>query len=1844
MRKIYILVCLLLSLSAQSTVRYVRQGAPGGGNGLSWATAYVNLQIAINASSAGDEIWIAAGTYTPGIQSSFTMKSGVKIYGGFAGNETSLSQRNWNANIVYLTANNANVFYNDATIDNSALLDGVVIKGGYASYGGGGMYNAGTAVPTISNVIFQNNYAVSGGGAMYCDGGSAVLTNVVFRYNQAGVYGSASGNGGAVFSDDAHYTYINCIFQQNSAGKDGGGMYSIAYDTTHKPHLTNVVFWSNIASGGAGGGMFTDYQSQPVITNCTFADNSCTVSGCGGGLHNYTPSGTDVSKPVISNTLFWNNRSANNDLLDVGLLRSDPVFTYCAFSQSSFPAGAGNVQITADPFLLIGSIAGGDGLYFTADDGLHPALCAAAVIDKGNGGATAVTTDAGGSTRKFDVPLIANGASSGTPPIDIGAYESQDNTTASELTGSIGGAHTIPYPQELIPDFVTSVDPPSAGMSISWEKSDDGGSNWAPAVALAPADSIGYRIPELATTTLFRRVVQSAGYCNVPYASNSVQIKVVNPNGAITGKVISKNGTPVKGILITAQRISGALSGSPANYKYTDTTAADGTYSLSPVYYGDPGSPASTAQFKITPSKAAHGFNPVNNIKTLSYNLPQQQNVNFTDTTVFSITGRTFQQCNTCNAVGGAAQVQTCPVDSVAIWKDNTFNSYTGFIDTAYGRYAVSVTDPGAVKIEPRYNSHTFVPVFSNVNVTDNVSGVNFLDTTTHVISGRLSSGCDSYIGDAVLEFTDILPNDQQNNPRVSCFRKRVSTNPGSGFYSIRLPARRYKVTVISFTSLTSNTSDPAYINNLTLLDFINNKVSPDSLMKDITKHDTVLNIRYERPPVLQMTGLPIVCSNPSPFAVMQQEVVDSFVVKAYQGAASFGCPVHDTNKVKIFTSIHKTDNTNEEFRYALVDTGIKVKIKGGTPYIISPYFKVLNIQFNDKYNRSATQINRNVVVTGVKADVATFTTVSPEVPFLVLHDPPGDNSFSFWQANHSVQNALRIYSAQSNNINAWAEVKIGTKFQAGIGISTETEVWGTINGSINVGATNTTSNETILTTSNSQYFSTSSSPDVTGGDGDLYVGAALNLIYAGSTEIKYSNCTVTSGRKLIVANNGFATQYIYTEQHIRDVVIPSLLALSQNSGNTPQQTANYLNQMHVWQQVLDNNATNKATAAFDKNISFDGAAGAYTNQTTSSVSKASTVEFSMNIDATLAVALGLEVAGSGVSGGVSVNFKTETGASQTSTILQETTTGYTLDDDDNGDYFSVNVKKDPVYNTPVFELAAGTSSCPQEEGTQPRDEMQLTVPVPSVSGVPANGDAQFVLHLGNTSQSGETRTYLLSFDQSSNPNGAIVTIGGSPVIAPIPYTISYLGEVQVTVTVKKSASSTVFAYEGLKFILTDACGGDSSKTALLSAYFVNSCSNITLDVPENNWVLTSADNNLLPVIMKDYNVAQLTSVTLEYSPAGTSNWTAGFTRTAAQLNANGAIGTQVNWNISGLADGAYNVRLKLLCSSGTVYSQRASGIIDRKPPGLFGNPHPTDDSYATGDDISFTYNENLDVSDLNNNHVTLRRLSNNTLIPVTVTGFENKIVISPTTSISSYVGDSFRVVVTGMADQYGNVKAKNDTTRFIVGSFTPASGSTALTVSISNPSVVYKNSGDTIKVYFNLPANATHDVRVNFAVAGTAKYGKDYTVRFPGPKASYTSFDGANGAIRIMQGKKKDSLTIVPIRDTVHYQPNLTVIISAMEGGDYDLGSPIAATGTITSDDGITAYTFTGNGNFSNKNNWQNGKKPLTPLASPKQVLINPAGTGQCILDYPFQVNSGASFTISAGKKLLVNGGLTRQ
>jgi len=290
---------------------YVNENATGANNGTSWQDAFTGLQSALSVAVAGDNIWVAAGTYKPSLsidpQSSdprlaaFSLIGGVDIYGGFQGNEHNLNQRHLDDTTVTVLSGDIGIVDNDS--DNSyhvvyangvsdAVLDGFAVTGGRAVMvggvgyimhrNGGGMYNNNSKL-TVSNCIFSENKALSDGGGMYNNESALAISNCIFSDNRAGDF----------------YSY--------SPGK-GGGMYNRGfYNFESSSIVTGCTFNDNVAepwTGGilpkGGGGMYNE-ESSPTVDRCTFARNWTRSSGYGGGMLNFG------GAPTVTNSIFSAN-------------------------------------------------------------------------------------------------------------------------------------------------------------------------------------------------------------------------------------------------------------------------------------------------------------------------------------------------------------------------------------------------------------------------------------------------------------------------------------------------------------------------------------------------------------------------------------------------------------------------------------------------------------------------------------------------------------------------------------------------------------------------------------------------------------------------------------------------------------------------------------------------------------------------------------------------------------------------------------------------------------------------------------------------------------------------------------------------------------------------------------------------------------------------------------------------------------------------------------------------------------------------------------------------------------------------------------------------------------------------------------------------------------------------------------------------------------------------------------------------------------------------------------------------------------------------------------------------
>ncbi len=320
-----LLICCSISMIGISQTVYVNHAASGSNDGTSWENAYTDLSEALGSAQTGQKIWVATGTYSPGgaspvDTSSFFLQSGVEIFGGFAGTESMLSQRDITANPTILSGdvngddidgelhtnksdNVLHVLFADENVDNTAAVDGFTISHGYTDtvntvsfdhWRGGGLHSRGA--PQIRNCIFTKHFARFG-SSIYVIGGTGMrISNCQFDDNYA--QASCAGFLGLFVND----LEINDSEFKNGTASWGTGLYVFNSAT----RVYNTSFIDNASSNA--GAIYCDGQDSlgtfMLIDGCHFEGNSANDFG-GGAVYNWN------ENLVLNNFTFNNNNGSN---------------------------------------------------------------------------------------------------------------------------------------------------------------------------------------------------------------------------------------------------------------------------------------------------------------------------------------------------------------------------------------------------------------------------------------------------------------------------------------------------------------------------------------------------------------------------------------------------------------------------------------------------------------------------------------------------------------------------------------------------------------------------------------------------------------------------------------------------------------------------------------------------------------------------------------------------------------------------------------------------------------------------------------------------------------------------------------------------------------------------------------------------------------------------------------------------------------------------------------------------------------------------------------------------------------------------------------------------------------------------------------------------------------------------------------------------------------------------------------------------------------------------------------------------------------------------------------------
>lgn len=376
------------------------------------------IQAAINASTNGDVVEIADGTYT-GTGNKNIVFGGKRIEVRSASNDPSVC-------IIDCETNGRG--FDFAAGDDGVTLRGIRVLncGGLSAYPNIAAIRIRDCSPTL--ILCQAMQSNS--GALYMENASPRVRDCELSdtINQVGVFiynsspllvgctirNNTGGNCGVEITEFgggvSRPVFYGCRILGNT-GLNPGGVFLI--------DVTLVKFQNCLIAGNTGnfgGGLSVLFGSTAVVTNCTFTGNNGNSAGC-------IRVGT-ADTVTIRNCIFWNNQRGGF-FGESAQLSTDGVGATVNIDRSTFMNYAGTfggmAVSTADPLLVDDN--GADNNFGTVDDDVHLGSGSPAIDAGENAAALGFIVDLDGAARFADDAGTMDTGVGTAPIVDHGVFE-----------------------------------------------------------------------------------------------------------------------------------------------------------------------------------------------------------------------------------------------------------------------------------------------------------------------------------------------------------------------------------------------------------------------------------------------------------------------------------------------------------------------------------------------------------------------------------------------------------------------------------------------------------------------------------------------------------------------------------------------------------------------------------------------------------------------------------------------------------------------------------------------------------------------------------------------------------------------------------------------------------------------------------------------------------------------------------------------------------------------------------------------------------------------------------------------------------------------------------------------------------------------------------------------------------------------------------------------------------------------------------------------------------------------------------------------------------------------------
>ena len=411
-----------------------------------------------------------------------------------------------------------------------------------------------------------------------------------------------------------------------------------------------------------------------------------------------------------------------------------------------------------------------------------------------------------------------------------------------------------------------------------------------------------------------------------------------------------------------------------------------------------------------------------------------------------------------------------------------------------------------------------------------------------------------------------------------------------------------------------------------------------------------------------------------------------------------------------------------------------------------------------------------------------------------------------------------------------------------------------------------------------------------------------------------------------------------------------------------------------------------QAVSELEKNVSFSSGTS-YSRSVTLSNDMSYMFSYEVNVSNTLATIAGATVSGTGIeaTNSFTVGLQTsgETSRGESHSIAYE----FTLEDENLGDFYSVDILDGGNQNGPIFKIKGAETSCPYEDevktkyfepgqhvlspATVQRERPGISISPAVQVGIPSDQEAVFTLTLVNENPD-DIMIYDLELDAASNPHGAIVSIDGQDPNRS--FKIPAGTSINKTMLVQKSPQENEF--KDLTLIFQSVCDTSIEVSTTFSVSFVPTCTKSSLLAPTDQWVLNSSFNDTLPYIIGDYdlNFAGFEKAVMRFKPSTSATWINAmsfFNKDNAGadtlLLSRSSPYTTADFDMSNLLDGNYDIQIETTCPNQVKrLSPIYSGIVDRVNPHNFGAPKPINGILSPSDEISIKFNEQINTGLIN--------------------------------------------------------------------------------------------------------------------------------------------------------------------------------------------------------------------------------------------------------------------------------------